>query len=66
MQSQPLGSITTWDDLVSKFLNKKLEKLEIAAVGTQLAPQAAWGLCGGPHENHNCNLILDDQSSTEQ
>ncbi|MED6109578.1 hypothetical protein PIB30_034985 [Stylosanthes scabra] len=45
-------------------LNKKLEKLEVSAVGTQLAPQEACCLCGGPHENHNCSLILDDPSST--
>ncbi|MED6162103.1 hypothetical protein PIB30_067175, partial [Stylosanthes scabra] len=31
-------------------VNKKLEKLEASAVSTQ----ASCGLCGGPHENHNC------------
>ncbi|MED6184469.1 hypothetical protein PIB30_047729 [Stylosanthes scabra] len=31
-------------------INKKLEKLEVAAVSTQ----NSCGLCGGPHENHNC------------
>ncbi|MED6116667.1 hypothetical protein PIB30_102351, partial [Stylosanthes scabra] len=40
-------------------MNKKLEKLEAAAVGTPIL----CGLCGGPHENHNCNLVQDDQSS---
>ncbi|MED6126034.1 hypothetical protein PIB30_074487 [Stylosanthes scabra] len=46
-------------------LNKKLEKLEVAVVGTQLATQVACGICGDPHKNHNCSLIQDDQSSTE-
>ncbi|MED6212512.1 hypothetical protein PIB30_084045 [Stylosanthes scabra] len=43
-------------------MNKKLEKLEPAVMGTQIS----CGLCGGPHENHNCILVQDDQSSIAQ
>ncbi|MED6115823.1 hypothetical protein PIB30_094421 [Stylosanthes scabra] len=43
-------------------MNKKLEKLEAAAVGTQ----NSCGLCGGPHENHNYSLLQDDQSAATQ
>ncbi|MED6188114.1 hypothetical protein PIB30_082953 [Stylosanthes scabra] len=43
-------------------MNKKLEKLEAAAVGTQIS----CGLCGGPHENHYCSLFQDDRSSIAQ
>ncbi|MED6154194.1 hypothetical protein PIB30_109884, partial [Stylosanthes scabra] len=43
-------------------LNKKLEKLEASAVGTQVV----CGICGGPHENHNCISVQDDQFSAAQ
>ncbi|MED6189913.1 hypothetical protein PIB30_100633 [Stylosanthes scabra] len=43
-------------------ISKKLEKLEASAVGTQVA----CGICGGPHENHNCMSIQDDQFIAEQ
>ncbi|MED6138946.1 hypothetical protein PIB30_079270, partial [Stylosanthes scabra] len=43
-------------------MNKKLEKLEASAAGTLMA----CGICGGPHENHNCMSIQDDQFSTAQ
>ncbi|MED6176850.1 hypothetical protein PIB30_092264, partial [Stylosanthes scabra] len=42
-------------------LNKKMEKLEVATLGTQAETQTTCGLCGGPHENHNCYLIREDQ-----
>ncbi|MED6225414.1 hypothetical protein PIB30_093523 [Stylosanthes scabra] len=42
-------------------LNKKMEKLEVASFGTQGEIQATCGLCGSPHENHNCSLIREDQ-----
>ncbi|MED6221969.1 hypothetical protein PIB30_059942 [Stylosanthes scabra] len=42
-------------------LNKKMEKLEVASLGTQGEIQATCGLCGGPRENHNCSLIREDQ-----
>ncbi|MED6188788.1 hypothetical protein PIB30_089227 [Stylosanthes scabra] len=42
-------------------LNNKMEKLEVAALGTQAETQTTCGLCGGPHENHNCYLIRKDQ-----
>ncbi|MED6153807.1 hypothetical protein PIB30_105633, partial [Stylosanthes scabra] len=38
-----------------------MEKLEVASLGTQGEIQATCGLCGGPHENHNCSLIREDQ-----
>ncbi|MED6150855.1 hypothetical protein PIB30_076614 [Stylosanthes scabra] len=38
-------------------MNKKLEKLEASAVGTQVA----CGLCGGPHENHSCRNHYSNQ-----
>ncbi|MED6127040.1 hypothetical protein PIB30_084282 [Stylosanthes scabra] len=42
-------------------LNKKLEKLEVAAIGTQVETAAICGVCGGPHENQHCYLIMQDQ-----
>ncbi|MED6129967.1 hypothetical protein PIB30_113269, partial [Stylosanthes scabra] len=41
-------------------MSKKLEKLEIAALGTQTEPSFICGICGGPHENHMCSLIKED------
>ncbi|MED6164682.1 hypothetical protein PIB30_092509, partial [Stylosanthes scabra] len=38
-------------------MNKKLEKLEASAVETQIV----CGICSGPHENHNCISVQDDQ-----
>ncbi|MED6213873.1 hypothetical protein PIB30_097572 [Stylosanthes scabra] len=38
-------------------LNKKIEKLEVASMGTQGETSSICGHCGGPHENHNCCLI---------
>ncbi|MED6200777.1 hypothetical protein PIB30_088576 [Stylosanthes scabra] len=43
-------------------INKKLEKLEASAAGTQVI----CGICGGPHENHNCISVQDDQFSAAQ
>ncbi|MED6139472.1 hypothetical protein PIB30_084180 [Stylosanthes scabra] len=43
-------------------INKKLEKLEAVVVSTQ----NSCGLCGGPHENHNCSLLQDDQCAAAQ
>ncbi|MED6162494.1 hypothetical protein PIB30_070939 [Stylosanthes scabra] len=42
-------------------LNKKMEKLEVAAIGTQAEITSTCGLCGDPHENHQCYLIKEDQ-----
>ncbi|MED6142478.1 hypothetical protein PIB30_114095, partial [Stylosanthes scabra] len=42
-------------------LNKKIEKLEVASMGTQGETSSICGLCGGPHKNHNCCLIREDQ-----
>ncbi|MED6174703.1 hypothetical protein PIB30_071540 [Stylosanthes scabra] len=42
-------------------LNKKIEKLEVASMGTQGETSTTCGLCGGPHENHNCCLTREDQ-----
>ncbi|MED6189384.1 hypothetical protein PIB30_095541, partial [Stylosanthes scabra] len=42
-------------------LNKKMEKFEVAALGTPQEMQTTCGLCGGPHENHNCSLIREVQ-----
>ncbi|MED6130196.1 hypothetical protein PIB30_115623, partial [Stylosanthes scabra] len=38
-------------------INKKLEKLKASALGTQVI----CGICGVPHENHNCISVQDDQ-----
>ncbi|MED6188750.1 hypothetical protein PIB30_088897 [Stylosanthes scabra] len=43
-------------------INKKLEKLKALAVGTQVV----CGICGGPHENHNCISVQDNQFSAAQ
>ncbi|MED6179210.1 hypothetical protein PIB30_114989, partial [Stylosanthes scabra] len=40
----------------------QLEKLEASAMGTQVA----CGICGGPHENHNCMLTQENQFYAEQ
>ncbi|MED6159833.1 hypothetical protein PIB30_045833 [Stylosanthes scabra] len=40
---------------------KKLEKLEVAALGTSIETPFVCGICGGPHENHMRSLIRDDQ-----
>ncbi|MED6166403.1 hypothetical protein PIB30_108876, partial [Stylosanthes scabra] len=42
-------------------LNKKLEKLEVAAMSTQAEIATICDLCGGPHENQQCYLMLQDQ-----
>ncbi|MED6114851.1 hypothetical protein PIB30_084475 [Stylosanthes scabra] len=46
-------------------LNKKLEKLEISAMGTQMETPTTCSLCGGPHENQHC-CLLGDEPSLEQ
>ncbi|MED6188755.1 hypothetical protein PIB30_088912 [Stylosanthes scabra] len=39
-----------------------MEKLEVAAMGTQAETPITCGLCHGvPHENHHCCLIREDQ-----
>ncbi|MED6123756.1 hypothetical protein PIB30_052353 [Stylosanthes scabra] len=47
-------------------MNKKLVKLKVSTVGAQLASQPSCGICGGSYENHNCNLVQDDQFSVKQ
>ncbi|MED6202952.1 hypothetical protein PIB30_110746, partial [Stylosanthes scabra] len=42
-------------------LNKKLEKLEVAAISTQAEVATICDLCGGPHENQQCYLMMQDQ-----
>ncbi|MED6203324.1 hypothetical protein PIB30_114400, partial [Stylosanthes scabra] len=42
-------------------LNKKLEKLEVAAMRTQVEIATICDLCGGPHENQQCYLMMQDQ-----
>ncbi|MED6117264.1 hypothetical protein PIB30_108412, partial [Stylosanthes scabra] len=42
-------------------LNKKMEKLEVATIDTQAETTSTCGLCGGPHESHQCYLIKEDQ-----
>ncbi|MED6163062.1 hypothetical protein PIB30_076363, partial [Stylosanthes scabra] len=46
-------------------LNKKMEKLEVAAMGTQVETTTTCGLCGDAHENQNC-CLLRDETSLEQ
>ncbi|MED6112076.1 hypothetical protein PIB30_058437 [Stylosanthes scabra] len=41
-------------------LNKKLEMLEVFAMGTQMETPTTCGLCGGSHENQQCCLIRDE------
>ncbi|MED6152553.1 hypothetical protein PIB30_093161, partial [Stylosanthes scabra] len=43
------------------ILNKKIEKLDVASMGTQEETSSISGLCRGPHENHNCCFIREDQ-----
>ncbi|MED6165149.1 hypothetical protein PIB30_096791 [Stylosanthes scabra] len=38
-----------------------MEKLEVATIGTQAETTSTCGLCGGPHENHQCYLVKEDQ-----
>ncbi|MED6188702.1 hypothetical protein PIB30_088440 [Stylosanthes scabra] len=42
-------------------LNKKLEKLEVTAKSTQAEIATICDLCGGPHENQHCYLMMQDQ-----
>ncbi|MED6142555.1 hypothetical protein PIB30_114907, partial [Stylosanthes scabra] len=42
-------------------LNKKLEKLEVAAMSTQAEIATICDLCGGLHENQQCYLMMQDQ-----
>ncbi|MED6164427.1 hypothetical protein PIB30_089979, partial [Stylosanthes scabra] len=42
-------------------LNKKMEKLEVVTIGTQVETTITCGLCGGPHENYQCHLVKEDQ-----
>ncbi|MED6214886.1 hypothetical protein PIB30_107766, partial [Stylosanthes scabra] len=42
-------------------VNRKLEKLEASAAGTLII----CGICGGPHENHNCMSIQDQFSAAQ-
>ncbi|MED6178296.1 hypothetical protein PIB30_106204, partial [Stylosanthes scabra] len=42
-------------------VTKKLEKLEVAAMGAPAKANFICGICGGPHENHMCSLVRDDQ-----
>ncbi|MED6188532.1 hypothetical protein PIB30_086893 [Stylosanthes scabra] len=41
-------------------LNNKLEKLEVAAMSTQAETATICDLCGGPHENQHCYLMMPD------
>ncbi|MED6149932.1 hypothetical protein PIB30_067327 [Stylosanthes scabra] len=38
-----------------------MEKIEVATIGTQAETTSTYGLCGGPHENHQCYLVKEDQ-----
>ncbi|MED6209108.1 hypothetical protein PIB30_051483 [Stylosanthes scabra] len=41
-------------------LNKKMEKLEVAAMGTQVETTTTCDLCGDAHENQNYGLLRDE------
>ncbi|MED6203363.1 hypothetical protein PIB30_114812, partial [Stylosanthes scabra] len=41
-------------------LDKKMEKLEVAAMSNQVETTTC-GLCGDAHENQNCYLMMQDQ-----
>ncbi|MED6175954.1 hypothetical protein PIB30_083222 [Stylosanthes scabra] len=41
-------------------LNKKMEKLEVAAMSNQVETTTTCGLCGDAHENQNCCLLRDE------
>ncbi|MED6152311.1 hypothetical protein PIB30_090693 [Stylosanthes scabra] len=36
-----------------------LEKLEVSAIGHQSTLQIPCGLCGGPHDIHNCSMVQE-------
>ncbi|MED6177996.1 hypothetical protein PIB30_103477 [Stylosanthes scabra] len=38
-----------------------MEKPKVAAMGTQVETTITCGLCRGPHENHQCYLVKEDQ-----
>ncbi|MED6178043.1 hypothetical protein PIB30_103969 [Stylosanthes scabra] len=46
-------------------MNKKLEKLEVSAIGAQSPPFHTCGICGGPHESNICSMIHDVHTSAE-
>ncbi|MED6153217.1 hypothetical protein PIB30_099570, partial [Stylosanthes scabra] len=37
-----------------------MEKLEVAAMGTQVETTSTCVLCGDAHENQNCSLLRDE------
>ncbi|MED6214633.1 hypothetical protein PIB30_105083, partial [Stylosanthes scabra] len=41
-------------------LNKKMEKLEVAAMSNQVETTTTCGLCGDAYENQNCCLLRDE------
>ncbi|MED6178713.1 hypothetical protein PIB30_110238 [Stylosanthes scabra] len=62
LDSAANGSLRTKTPEEALELIELLEKLEASAAGTLMA----CGICGGPHENHNCMSFEDDQFSTAQ
>ncbi|MED6167005.1 hypothetical protein PIB30_114927, partial [Stylosanthes scabra] len=51
------------DAMAQQFnsINKKLEKIEAAAIKTPTEADFICGICGGPHESNTCSFIREDQ-----
>ncbi|MED6190742.1 hypothetical protein PIB30_108875, partial [Stylosanthes scabra] len=51
------------DAMTQQFniVNKKLEKIEAAAIKTPTEADFICGICGGPHESNTCSFIREDQ-----
>ncbi|MED6152612.1 hypothetical protein PIB30_093663 [Stylosanthes scabra] len=51
------------DAMAQQFsvVNKKLEKIEAAAMKSPTEADFICGICGGPHESNICSFIREDQ-----
>ncbi|MED6227524.1 hypothetical protein PIB30_114405, partial [Stylosanthes scabra] len=51
------------DAMAQQFniVNKKLEKIEAAAIKTPIEADFICGICAGPHESNTCSFIREDQ-----
>ncbi|MED6215209.1 hypothetical protein PIB30_111161, partial [Stylosanthes scabra] len=61
MEIDSTNSILARIDKQFNIVNKKLEKIEAAAIKTPTEADFICGICGGPHESNTCNFIREDQ-----
>ncbi|MED6190377.1 hypothetical protein PIB30_105285, partial [Stylosanthes scabra] len=61
MEIDSTNSILALIDQQFNIVNKKLEKIEAAAIKTPTEADFICGICGGPHESKTCSFIREDQ-----